>query len=448
MQLDAQVSREAVVAAADSLLLGLHRRGHFNGAVVLGRDGQELYARGFGPANVAAGVDLTPDTPVDGGSIAKTFTAAAVLILEEQGLISRSDRVQQHLREYPHADTRVMDLITHSAGLPEAEYAFFDALIPASTIKTTQLFLDVLRDRGVTTEYERGTRFRYSSLGFDVAALLVERVTGRKWEEWLRERFFVPLRMDSTFVRPARLADWSGQRTLSYRRDGDSLVVNDVFDNEGFYGGSNLYFSARDLYRWSRSFYWRPVLTQDVRSRGADAAILGEPGRSGRSAINLLGWYHLRGARRYHYPGALQGFWSSAYRDEDGRYSVVYVSNNSMPQWLRPLLTRALIDIMEGRRAESTGPRTFVELTAASLDSISGSYEVEGMGDVVIHARDGRGYISVESGLEYQTIPVADGQLYVPGLDVWIGFPAGSPGPFQHLTWLSVFHVGNGRRIR
>jgi CubicO group peptidase (beta-lactamase class C family) len=341
----------------------------------------------------------------------------------------------------------VLDLITHSAGLPEAEYAFFDELIPASTIKTTQLFLEVLRDRRVPPEYERGTRFRYSSLGFDVAALLVERVTGTKWEEWLRERFFVPLRMDSTFLRPARLADWRGERTLSYRPDGDSLVVNDVFDNEGFYGGSNLYFSARDLYRWSRSFYWRHVLTPGVRSRAADAAILGEPGRSGRSAINLLGWYHLPGVHRYHYPGALQGFWSSVYRDEDRRSSVVYVSNNSMPQWLRPLLTRALIDIMEGRQAESTEPRTFAELTASSLDTLAGSYDVEGVGTVVIHARDGRGYIALEKGLEYQTIPVADGQLYVPGLDVWIGFPAGSAAPFQQMTWLSVFHVETGRRI-
>ena len=72
--------------------------------------------------------------------------------------------------------------------------------------------------------------------------------------------------MTSTFLRPARFADWPGVRTLGYRRAGDSLVVHDVFDNEGFYGGSNLYFSARDLHRWSRSFYMHAVLSARARA--------------------------------------------------------------------------------------------------------------------------------------------------------------------------------------
>jgi CubicO group peptidase (beta-lactamase class C family) len=445
----AQAGRPADVhAAADSLLRWLHERGQFNGAVVLSKSGQELFAKGFGPANVDAGVKFTPDTPVDGASIAKTLTAAAVLVLEEEGRLRLSDPVQLHVPEYPHPDTRVLDLITHSAGLPEAEYGYFDELIPADKVKTTELFLEVLRTRGVLPDYQRGTRFRYSSLGFDVAALVVERVSGRKWEEWLRERIFAPLRMDSTFLRPAQLSDWRGSRTLGYRRDGDTLVANDVFDNEGFYGGSNLYFSARDLNRWSQSFYLQPILSWRVRSRGAEGAVLGVPGRSAPSAINLLSWYYLAATSRYHYPGSLQGFWSSVYRDDDREYSVVYVSNNSMPQWLRPLLTRSLIEIVEGRPVNLPEQRLYLDLSASSLEEVPGTFSVEGIGEVIIDRREGRGYLMLASGLEYQAIPVGDGQLYIPGLDVWIGFPAGSHQPFSKLTWLSVFHVGSGDRVK
>jgi CubicO group peptidase (beta-lactamase class C family) len=445
----AQVPVQRLQRAADSLLLSLHQRGLFNGAVVLGRGEQEVYARGFGPANLQAGVAFTPDTPADGGSVAKTLTAAAVFMLVKEGRLRLDDAVQRHIPEYPHAETRVWHLLAHSAGLPAAEYGFFDELIPPARIRTTALFLDVLRQRSEPPAFPPGTRFSYSSLGFDVAALMVERITGQSWEAFLRERVLDPLAMHSTFLRLARLADWSGVRTLSYRRDGDSLVVHDVFDNEGFYGGSNLYFSARDLHRWSRSFYTQPVLGPTALSGGMEAAVLRDrvEGNGGRSALNLLSWYYPNEGRLYHYPGSLQGFWSSVYRNEDKRYSVIYTSNNGIPQWLRPMLTRALIEIVEGRPPPALDVPDYAAVGADDIGAITGVYSVDGVGAVTIGAAGRRASIRIDDGIEYPAFFLGDGQLYVPGLDVWVGFPSAPGRPFQRLTWLSVFHVAGGRRI-
>jgi len=445
----------------DSLLEPLHARGYFNGAVVLGRGDDEVYARGFGPANRGAGVRFTPDTPADGGSIAKTLTAAAIFMLEDAGRLRLDDPVRRYVPEYPHAETRVRDLITHSAGLPETEYDYFEGLIPADTVKTTLRFLDVLRTRSVPPEFPRGTRFRYSSLAFDVAALVIERASGQKWDAFLGTRVFEPLGMRTTFLRPARFADWRGVRTLSYRREGDTLALFDVFDNEGFYGGSNLYFSARDLHRWSRSFYTRSVLTPAAIARGDTGAILADSitGIAGRSAINLLGWYYSARERRYHYPGALQGFWGSVYRDEAQRYSIIYLSNNSMPQWLRPLLTRALIDLMDGRQPALIVVPDYVDVRGAALADIAGRYVVDAVGRVTLTARGDRLFVRVGEGLEYPTFPLGDGTRYVPGLDVWLGFPAakastgtaagvkGEPRADGRLQWLSIFTVADGRRV-
>lgn len=448
LQLPAQAPPPGLQASADSLLLDLHRRGWFQGAVVLGRSGKPLYARGFGYANLAAGIRFTPDTPTDAASVAKTLTAAAVLMLEEEGRLHLDDPVQRHVPEYPHPGTRICDLLTHSAGLPEAQYDFFDGLIPPGRIRTTALFLDILREKGVRPTFEPGTRFSYSSLGFDVAALLVERVTGRRWDDFLRDRVFDPLGMRATFLRPARLSDWSGVRTLGYRRLGDSLAVDDVFDNEGFYGGSNIYSSARDLYRWSRSFYTTPVLGEAALARGRRAAVLGDPatGKSGALGLNLLSWYYPRQGRRYHYPGALQGFWSSVYRDEEQGYSVVYVSNNGMPQFLRPLLTRALIDIVEGRRPAPIREPGYAALDAETLNAVAGTYRVDGVGTVALERRGRHALIRIQDGLDYPAFLLGDGQLYVPGLDVWIGFPADSAVRFRRLRWVSIFHVATGER--
>jgi hypothetical protein len=119
-----------------------------------------------------------------------------------------------------------------------------------------------------------------------------------------------------------------------------------------------------------------------------------------------------------------------------------------MPQWLRPLLTRSIIEILEGRPVSVPEERRYLDLTTSSLPEAAGAFNVEGIGDVIIESRDGRGYLTLPNGLEYQAIPVADGQLYIPGLDVWIGFPATSQDSFSKLIWLSVFHVGNGRRLK
>ena len=446
----AQPSTADVRKGADNLLVDLHERGLFSGAVVLGRGDEELYAMGFGFANVQARTPFTPDTPSDGGSIAKTLTAAAVLMLEAEGRLKLDDLVQRHLPEYPHAATRVRHLLTHSAALPEAEYDFFNDLIPADRVRTTAGFLEILRRKNVPPAFEAGSQFRYSSLGFDVAALLVERISGQTWEQFLRGRIFDRLGMRATFVRPARHADWEDVRTLSYRRANGALVVHDVFDNEGFYGGSNLYFSARDLHRWSSSFYTRPVLSERVLARGAEAAALWDDkqGKGRRSGLTLMSWYYPQSGRRYHYPGSLQGFWSSVYRDEDEKHSVVYVSNNSIPQWLRPLLSRALIEIVKTGRTAPIAAPPYVELSPDDVDALAGAFIVRGVGKAAIDVRGKRAFIRIDEGVEYPGYFVEDGQLYIPGLDVWIGVRAPAEKPFKEIAWLSIFDVTDGVRAQ
>lgn len=442
----AQAGTDRIRMAADSLLHELHERGWFSGAVVLGTD-EEIYAKGFGYANVEKGLPFTPDVAADGASIAKTLTAAAVFMLIEEGKVDINAPVVRYLPEYPHPQVLVRHLLAHSAGLPEAEYDFFNGVVPSDRVKTIELFLATLRQLRFQPEYVPGTRFQYSSLGFDVAAHLIERVTARTWVEFLSEHVFGPLQMNQTFLRPPRLGDWVGVRTLSYRREGDRLVVHDVFDLEGFYGGSNLYFSTRDLFRWSRSFYTNPVLSRRTIERGSRSAFLQDSirKRGGHSRINLLGWYYAPSGKRFHYPGALQGFWSSAYRDEDRKYSIVYMSNNSMPQWLRPLLTRALIEIMEGRAAPVIEEPRDLLITRENIRQFTGTYDVANVGRVRISEDKDRVFLSIGNGILYRAFFVEDRQLYVPGLDVWLAFPA-EGAPFARVRWLSIFHAATGSR--
>jgi CubicO group peptidase (beta-lactamase class C family) len=121
----------------------LHERGLFNGAVVVGSDDEILYGHGFGLANVAAGVRFTPNTPSYGASMGKTLTAAAVLMLHEDGEIDLDDSVTKHLPEFPYPEVTVRHLISHSSGL-HADGPYFFFLAPDADKLTNELLLDLL----------------------------------------------------------------------------------------------------------------------------------------------------------------------------------------------------------------------------------------------------------------------------------------------------------------
>ena len=279
-------ANDELAMRVDALLAPLVAAHQFSGAVVLTRDGQTLVQRGVGQANHAAGLPFTPQTPADGASMAKTFTAAGLWLLAEQGRVELDAPVTRYVPEFPHARTTVRHLLAHSNGLP-TDYAFFDPHFSADQVRTTRGLLQVVAREAPQPRFEPGTRFEYSDLGFDVAALVIEQVTGQGYEAFLRQQFFGPLGMDNSFARPARLADWPGVRTLGYRwRDGDWQLF-DVYDMEAFLGASNLYFSAQDLARWARAQALESALPASVVASGQQRPMLG--GRP--SSITGLSWY-------------------------------------------------------------------------------------------------------------------------------------------------------------
>jgi hypothetical protein len=133
----------SVAALVETLMKDLHERGLFNGAVVVGRGDEILYERGFGPANVAEDVPFTPTTPSNGASIGKTLTAAAILMLQEDGRIDLDDPVTEYLSEFPYPEITVRHLISHRSGLhPDGVY--FTFLAPEVEPQTNEGLLEVL----------------------------------------------------------------------------------------------------------------------------------------------------------------------------------------------------------------------------------------------------------------------------------------------------------------
>jgi len=388
-------------ARLDALFTDLHARGLFSGAVVVAERDRILFEKGYGEANIEKHVPYTPDTPTDGASLAKTFTAALILALEREGVLKLDDPVQKYLPELPYPGITLRHLISHSSGIPSPYYEYFDQFLPPGETRTTERLLEVIAQHKPPLRATPGTAFEYSSFAFDLALLAAARAAGKPYAELLDERFFRPLGMTSAFLRPARLRDFPGIRTMSYRNG----VVDDVFEDEAFHGGSNIYISARDLHRWNASLMAQPS--------PPSARVNDHP-----SGLNLGSWYS--GGDSFWYSGHLQGFHSVVFRNVRRRLSIVYVSNNTVEPWMQHGVIRAVNAILDGR-SDPPAPPAVRRITKDDYASLTGEWRMSD-GETLLIDRDARHLFITRNGVRYLIVQIDPKAFYVPGLDFITGF--------------------------
>ena len=434
-------SDKRLVAQVDDLLAPLVVAKEFSGAVVLTRQGKIVYSRGVGMANHEAGTHFTPDTPSDGASLAKTFTAAGLWWLAQEGRVDLNAPVVRYVHEFPHAQTTVRQLISHGDGLPN--YEFFDAHFGKDEVRTTQAMLGVIAQHAPTPSFPPGSRFEYTNFGFDVAALVIESVSGQSFDTFLQQRFFSRLRMNASFTRPARLSDWKGVRTLGYRWQNDQWTLFDVYDMEGFIGASNVYFSATDLSRWASANAASVAVPSDVFAAGQQPILIGAL----PSPITGLSWYCDESGARCYYTGDLNAFHSFVYWDRLRNESAVFVSNSNLPPWSLITLQRQLVSALAERGGEEILATPFEPFNESSRSAIAGIYVAEGIGTITLNSADNHLRLRVDQGLEFDVYPVTPEVFYVPGTDYWLAFSGGRSPSKMHIKTLFVDTVAHRHKM-
>ena len=299
----------------------------FNGSVLAAREGTVLISRSFGFADFRNHTPLTQYTPFQLASISKTFTAAAILMLQSQNKLHVEDEVVLHIPEFPWPQITVRQLLTHTSGIQNYMWMverYWDQPYSPNNEDMLQLFIKYPRPLNFTP----GRRFGYSNTGYAFLGLIIERVSGQSYAEFMHQHIFTPLEMQHTFVYdPNCSISMPVDRAYGFRRWGRGQIVIPDVHHDGVMGDKGIYSNIIDLYKWDRAISNGHLLPDSLWKQAFEHTRL----HNGRTVRYGMGWrlQSYMDNHVVHHPGRWNGFRTSFKRFVDDDVTLILLSNNS-----------------------------------------------------------------------------------------------------------------------
>ncbi|MEE4177100.1 MAG: serine hydrolase domain-containing protein [Bacteroides sp.] len=310
----------------DEEITSLMLRTRFNGQVFVARHGTILYNRCFGFSDFRNSTALTEETPFQLASISKTFTSTAVLLLHQEGKLNIDSLVLNYIPEFPYPDITVRHLLNHTSGLQNYMWVM-ERYWTQSRMPSNEDMLATFIKHKRPLDFVPGTRWAYSNTGFAVLGLLVERVSGQRFPDFLQARIFQPLGMLNTFVYDVHQDHQPEQRAFGFRpARGRYAFIPDV-SHDGVMGDKGVFSTAADLYKWDQAIYRNELLTPELWHLAFEKARL-----KNTNTVNYgMGWrlQSFRDHRIVHHPGRWNGFRTSFKRYIDDDATLIILSNTN-----------------------------------------------------------------------------------------------------------------------
>ncbi|MHC4908423.1 MAG: serine hydrolase [Planctomycetota bacterium] len=430
-------------ARVDQLLAAYDDPATPGAVVAVVRDGEMVFARSYGAANLTWGIPFEVDTRTNIGSTSKQFTAYAIMLLVEQGRFALDDDVRTLIEELPDLGevVTVRHLLTHRSGYRE----FLNLLAMTGrridrgdSIDRSELIRIVQRQ----TELQNapGAEFNYNNTAYGLLATIVERVGGKPFPAWMEENVFHPLGMDDTFVRstPDLIIPGSAQ---GYR-NGDEGFTN-ATDLGGAMGAGGIYTTVGDLAKWVRNYR-----TGELGGNGIFAQMTTTWSGNGNGYGFGLFIDEHRGLERIHHGGADAAHRSMVMYFPTLDAAVITQSNNASFD-IRMATRIAEVFFEDAMEPPAEAAATPGEIAAGvaesfdpaafdpdSFDAFAGQFELEEVeGFVVTFTREGGAYFVQGTGQpKVGLTPTSPNEFALEGIDAAVTFNVGADGSVDTLT--------------
>ncbi len=301
-------------------------------AVLVIKDGRTIFCKGYGVADLRTGVPITPQTNVRLASFTKQFTAAAIMLLAQEGRLHYDDPLSRFFPEFAAygRSITIRQLLNHTSGLPDYEDLYVNKFAGTAAADIPQLKdADVLRivEEQHSGVFPPGSKWQYSNSGYAVLAMIVEKVSGEPFGRYLAEHIFRPLAMRNT-VAFEKGKNQVQQRAFGYQRQGDGWIFADQSPTSAVLGDGGVYSSLDDLARWERALAHHTLLSR-AEMEPALTPVAVASSKDGTPVQYGFGWFlePYRGRARMYHDGETCGFRTTIQRFLDERLTIIVLAN-------------------------------------------------------------------------------------------------------------------------
>ena len=297
----------------------------FNGSILVAKKGKILFEDHIGIK------DLRLKDPIDStsiyqlASVSKQFTAAAILLLYQEGKLDIDDFASKYLTDFPYDKIRIRHLLNHTSGLPNYMYVA-EKSWKSKTPPDNAAMLNLMGKLKMLPYFKPGDRFDYSNTGYFILATIVSKVSNQSFSNFLESRFFKPLNLTNTYVHNPNEASRK-EELVGFRRYGKSYIAIPFTVNDGVVGDKGIYSTASDLFKWNQSLSERTILNDTILSKAF------MPGKTNSGKIVPYGFgFRLKqesDTELVYHNGVWNGFSTTLRRYNVDDVTIIILSNNS-----------------------------------------------------------------------------------------------------------------------
>jgi len=253
-------------------MTGQHDYFRFNGNILVAKGGNIIYRQDLGYADFNSKTPLNDSSVFELASLSKQFTAMGIMILKERKLLSYDDNIKKFFPGFPYDNITIRHLLTHTSGLPGYEEQF-EKKWDRKKIAFNKDILDMLRQEKDTLFFKPGSSWKYSNTGYALLASIIEKVSGKSYNDFMAKNIFQPLGMTHTFIYNSRRS--TGKIPANYALGfvysdslkryilPDSLPKLDmVYYLDGIVGDGCVNSTTDDLLKWDRALYTTKLVSK------------------------------------------------------------------------------------------------------------------------------------------------------------------------------------------
>ena len=287
LEIPNDTSEQEKIQRIDSWLDELQKDQKFNGVVLLIKDGQSKLAKGYGFTNYKKKEELTANSSFRLASVSKQFTAVGIMLLKEKGRISYEDLVSEYIGNFPYENVTIRSLLNQCSGIPDIYIELAIENEDDIDVLSNQKAIELIIDENRPAEKEPFEKYEYSNTNYILLARLIEIISGKSFEDYMKDELFEPLGMENTRVWNLLSTD-----TDFTNKCGGFIIENGVYNEvlpyslDGVAGDGAVFSSINDFLIWDDFWYGNDLLSESNLSEAFKKPQL----NNGNSSDYGFGW--------------------------------------------------------------------------------------------------------------------------------------------------------------